>query len=84
MIATSFLLIAAIAAAIYGLHRLALWMEARGWIYYKHKHGSSGSLGAAFLEVQALLEPSKKHVLEISQRDESEDDDAGGPPSSGR
>ena len=84
MTPTSFLLFAALAAAIYGLHRLALWMEARGWIYYKHKHGSSGSLGAAFLEVQSLLEPSKKHVLEISQRDESEEDDAGGPPMSGR
>lgn len=42
---------AAVAAGtVYGLHRLSLWMEARGWIYYRKKHGSSGGLGTAFLE----------------------------------
>lgn len=70
--------------ALYALHRLGLWMEARGWIYYRRKRGGSGSLGAAFLEVQSMLEPSKKHVLEISRKDESEDDDSGDPPEPGR
>ncbi len=84
MTAASVLLLAAVTAALYALHRLGLWMETRGWIYYRHKHGSSGSLGAAFLDVQSLLEPSKRHVIEISQRDESEADDAGGPPNPGR
>ena len=27
-------------AAVYGLHRLALYAEERGWIYYHHKRGS--------------------------------------------
>ncbi len=68
-------------AAVYGLHRLALWMEARGWIYYRKKRGSSGSLGAACLEMQTLLEPSKRHVLEISRKEDSEQSDSGDPPS---
>jgi hypothetical protein len=67
--------------AIYGLHRLALWMEARGWLYYRKTRGRSGSLGAAFLEMQALLEPSKRHVLEIVKKDDSKQSDAGDPPS---
>lgn len=37
-------------AGLYGLHRIALWAERRGWIYYGNKHGSSGALGSALLE----------------------------------
>ncbi|CAN5814844.1 hypothetical protein BH18ACI5_BH18ACI5_11170 [soil metagenome] len=69
--------------SFYALHRLALWMEGRGWIYYWNKRGSSGSLGSAFLEVQALLEPANRHVLEIRRDEQTEDDDAGGPPDPG-
>ncbi len=82
--ATSGLLLVGAVAALYALHRLGLWMEERGWIYYRRKRGGSGSLGTAFLEVQSMLEPSKKHILEISQKDESEDDDSGDPPEPGR
>jgi hypothetical protein len=56
-------------AGVYGVDRLACWMEGRGWIYWRKKHGSSGTLGAAFLEVQAIFEPSKRHVIE-AQRDD--------------
>ena len=70
-------------AAFYAIHRLALWMEERGWLYYRNKRGSSGSLGSAFLEVQALLEPSNRHVLEIRHDEPSEEDDAAGPPDPG-
>jgi hypothetical protein len=58
-------------------------MEARGWIYYQKRQGSSGSFGAAFLEVQTMLEPSKRHVLEMRQRQESEEDNSGDPPTGG-
>ena len=36
--------IAAVSAlvALYGLHRLALWLEARGWLYYIHKKPARG------------------------------------------
>jgi hypothetical protein len=78
---TTIVWIALAAGSVYGLHRLALWMEARGWIYYRKKHGSSGGLGAAFLEMQSLLEPSKRHVLEVKRNEDAEDDDSGDPPS---
>jgi hypothetical protein len=71
----------AIAVALYTLHRLGLWMEERGWIYYRKKHGSSGSLSSAVLEVQALFEPSRRHVLEITRQDDDEQDKSGDPPS---
>jgi hypothetical protein len=68
-------------AAVYGLDRLAVWMESRGWIYWRHKSGSSGSLGSAFLEVQSLFEPSKQHMAEVRRTEHTEEDDSGDPPS---
>src|SRR5215218_4310886 len=66
--------ISAVIAALYALHRLALWMEGRGWLYYMHKRGSSGSLGSAFLEVHALMDPGKRHVLEVVRDEDDEQD----------
>ncbi|HEU0093268.1 MAG TPA: hypothetical protein VFS78_14220 [Vicinamibacteria bacterium] len=72
------------AVAFYGLHRCALWMERRGWIYYRKRHGSSGGLGTALLEMQAILEPSKRHVLEIRRSEDVADEDSSDPPKPGR
>jgi len=71
----------AIAVALYALHHLGLWMEQRGWIYYRKKHGSSGSLSSAVLEVQTFFEPSRRHVLEIKREDDDVQDESGDPPS---
>ncbi len=54
------------------LHFLFLWMEGKGWIYYKRDRPSRTALGNAFLEVQSILEPDKKHVLEV-RKDERRD-----------
>jgi hypothetical protein len=64
------------------LHLLALWMEKRGWIYYKHTKPSRSSLGNAFLEVQSILEPDKKHIIQV-KKDEKRDNaesGKGNPP----
>jgi len=74
------LILALVVAGVYGLHRLALWAERRGWIYYRERRGSSGALGNALLEVHALLEPAQRHVVEERRQDMEEDDDSGEPP----
>jgi hypothetical protein len=66
--------------ALGALHRAALWAEARGLIHYRRR-GASGALGNALLEVQAILEPSKRHVIEERLRDPAEDAESGDPPS---
>ena len=73
-----------IAAGLYSLHRLALWAEQRGWIYYRRSHGSSGTLGNAMLEVQAMIEPSKRHILEERVKESAEAQKSGDPPEAGR
>jgi hypothetical protein len=68
-------------AAVYGLHRLALWAEARGFVYYRRRRGSSGALGNALLEVQAVFEPAQRHVVEERVRQRSDAAESGDPPS---
>lgn len=80
---TSVAWVVLVAAVVYSLHRVALRMEARGWIYYQKKHGSSGTLSAAALELQSLFEPSKRYVLEESRKEDTEEQGAGDPPAPG-
>ena len=40
------LIIALGLGALYGLHRLGLWMEERGYIYYLHKKPKGSALGS--------------------------------------
>jgi len=43
------------------------------------KHGTSGSLSSAMLEMQSLVDPGKKQVLEATRElEEAEEDDASG------
>ena len=79
----AWLWIVAIAAALYALHRAALWMERRGWIYYIHKQPSVSTLGTAALNVQNILQPETKHVIEMKQQQRAERDDQGEPPDPG-
>lgn len=69
----------AVAALLLALHRVALWAERRGWIYYR-KHGTSAAISGAVLEAQALLEPSHRHAREEQTRQHVQSDDSGEPP----
>jgi hypothetical protein len=54
------------AAAVHGLHRLCLWLEQRGWLYYKHKK-SAGSAAGSLVALQQALEPQTRHVFQIKE-----------------
>jgi hypothetical protein len=60
--------------ALYGLHRLGLWLEARGCLYYIHKKPRGGVAGG-FVALQEVLEPGSRHVVQIKEekRGESEE-----------
>jgi hypothetical protein len=54
-----------------GAGAIAMIARSRG------KHGTSGSLSSAALEIQSLLEPEKKRVVETMRvASEAEDEDA--------
>ncbi|HEU5162507.1 MAG TPA: hypothetical protein VFV54_05140 [Thermoanaerobaculia bacterium] len=71
------LILIVFAAKVVDLALLAA--ERRGWIYYRHSRGRSGSAASAFLEIQSMMEPSRKHVLE-ARREKEDEDEAGDPP----
>jgi hypothetical protein len=63
--------------------RLLLWMEERGWIDYRRTYPgrmSPGQVGPAFLVIQGLLEPEKRHAAEARTALRTERDEAGGAP----
>jgi len=64
--------------ALYGLHRLALWLEARGHLYYLHKK-PSGSAAGSFVALQRAIEPQMQHVVEVRHVEHrvEEDESAG-------
>jgi hypothetical protein len=56
-------------ASLYGLHRLGLWMEQRGWLYYWHKKPGAGA--RSFVALQEFLEPPVQHVYHIKEQQRS-------------
>jgi hypothetical protein len=72
----------ALAAVLFFLDKLFLKMEARGWIYYRKKQPSRTTLGNAFLEIQSMIEPGKRQIIEtrkeIKDQQESGDDPVAG------
>ncbi|HKV07547.1 MAG TPA: hypothetical protein VJ725_05355 [Thermoanaerobaculia bacterium] len=68
------------AAALFLLDRLGLYLESRGWIYYRKTKASPASLGNALLELQSILEPGKRNVVEVRTEEVVEGDEEGDPP----
>jgi len=79
------LLIAVAALAV--VDRLLLWMERRGWVYYRNSKGAGrGAVGYHMLEMSSVFDPSHKVVQEIQVMEQKQVDDSGDPlgPQSGR
>jgi hypothetical protein len=75
-----FLWLLLVAVAVFALDRLLLYMEKRGRIYYRKKKPGSSALSNACLEIQQLLEPSKKYVVEIKKDEKKQQAEAGDLP----
>lgn len=63
------------AAGLYGLHRLALWLEDRGQLYYLRK--KPGSIANSAAELQSFLEPQAKYVVRVKEDRKREGGDRG-------
>jgi hypothetical protein len=55
--------LAALPVVVYLLHRLCLFLEARGYLFYLHRKPDS-SAAASFVALQKIVEPRMQHVLE--------------------
>lgn len=68
-----------VVVAGYGLHRVALAAERRGWIYYRTKPpAGAGSLAA--MRSMAVFDPTIEHVIEEVVSERVVNDESGAPP----
>jgi len=77
------MILAGLAVALFLGDRLLLWMEERGWIDYRRTYPgriNAGQVGPAFLAIQGLLEPEKRHAAEEQTALRTERDASGGAP----
>jgi hypothetical protein len=62
--------------ALWLLDRLGLWLEDRGWLYYRKIKPTTSAM-SAWVGLQQFIEPGVKHVVQMGQERRSEDDEAG-------
>ena len=64
--------------ALWLLDRLALWAEARGFIYWRCSKPAGSALSGAFLDLDSFFDPGATHIVEARQAEQMEqtsDDD---------
>ena len=55
-------------AAFYLFDKVCLWLEQKGWLYYRHSKPQKGIIGNALLELNSFLHPSVRHTIEMKQK----------------
>jgi hypothetical protein len=54
-------------AALYTLHRVALWLERRGWLYYVNSRDHFAGRGSLLVAVAAAVDPTVRHLIEAQR-----------------
>ena len=70
----------AVAAALLLFDRLFLWMESRGWLYYRRTKSRGGASLYHFLDIHKIYNPEIQEVIEIKYGEEQQEDESGEPP----
>ncbi len=70
--------------SLFLLDRVLLFMEERGWIYYRRTKAGRGASTYHLLEWTSTLDPSQRQVMEIRVAEERQEDEAGDPVGKGR
>lgn len=65
---------------LFMIDRLALWAEARGWIYWRRKKAQTGALGSALMEMNVITNPSAQHVIDAKDAKKLEERENDDPP----
>ena len=74
------LLLVGVAAGLFVLHLILLWMERQGWIYYAKSGGGGDRAGNAFLELHSIFTEDKKYLLEMKRTQPVKRDFSGEKP----
>ena len=71
--ATAIAVVVISAVGLRGVNRLLVWMDEKDWILIPNREAvkhAERSLARGFLDVQAIIEPSKRHVIQQEEDEE--------------
>lgn len=57
----------AIGGGLFIVDRICLWLEGKGWLYYRNNKAQGGIIGNMLLELQNVLNPSTRPTIELKQ-----------------
>lgn len=57
--------IVGVGLALFAIDRLALWAEAKGWIYWRKKRPSTSALSSVLMEMNTIANPSAEYVTVV-------------------
>jgi len=83
MLETAFWIVGFV-AGVFVLDRFLLWIESRGWIYYRRTKPGRGASTYHLLEWTSTFDPTQREVIEIRVKEERREDEAGDPLGPGR
>jgi hypothetical protein len=70
----------ALIAALALVDRLLLWMEEKGWLYYRRTRGRGGGAIYHMMETHSTFDPGIQEVIEAKYHEEKNQDESGDPP----
>ncbi len=62
-----FIIVITVFVILYVSDRFFLWLERKGWLYYRHKKAPGGVIGGALLQLQSFFIPSASNIIEMKQ-----------------
>ena len=72
--------IGGVVVTLFMIDRLALWAEARGWIYWRRKKAQTGAMSSMLMEMNVITNPSAQHVIEAKDAKKLEERENDDPP----
>lgn len=56
-----------VAFCVFIFDKTCLWLEKKGYLYYRHKKPTKGIVGTALQELNAVLLPTHLHTIEAKK-----------------
>lgn len=53
---------------VFSVDRLLLWIEKKGWLFYRKNKSPGGFVGNALLELNSIFQASSRNVIEVKQK----------------
>ena len=66
-------MLAAVAAAIFVIDRLALKAEKHGWIYWRRRKATGSATGNALLDLQCIRRSRRQNIVEVREAEPMEE-----------